>query len=357
MATQLQQQADTLISDTLEDFVLIRTADIEAGDRLRDIDPVWAKALGQVMAREGQRTPIEVCRLPGRTHWTLVSGAHRLFGAQDSGIPLLRAEIVSADRNDRRMREISENLWRRDLDPIDRAAFIAELVNLRRLQAGLTEAGRREASVHTALRRQVDAEAEDTLETISNVYGFTEEVGEQLGFTGRTIRNDLLLYRGLAPSLVERLRAERHPVARNASQLRALAKLDRDRQALAVDRLTRNGCKNVAEALLQMPGGKPPADAETKRLSAFLGAFQRMSLAEKKGALAHLSGLLPAGATISDKAQVDQAHEALTAAFDFFVGCDAWDTNAPLGMIMDEARDARGKVQLALMTANGRREV
>ena len=52
-------------------------ADIEVGVRLRPVDPVWAVALGQIIAQEGQQTPIQVCRYQGKEDWTwsLVAGA------------------------------------------------------------------------------------------------------------------------------------------------------------------------------------------------------------------------------------------------------------------------------------------
>lgn len=295
-----------LHADPLSDFVLVRTDQVDRGERLREVDEVWAEALGQVMAREGQRTPIEVCRLPGTNRFTLVTGGHRHRGAELSGIAFLRAEIVSAGRDDRRMREVSENLWRKDLEPIDRAAFVAEAVAIHKRRAGIDAVQHRDASVPQA--RLIKVEAADTLETISNVYGWSDEVGEQLGFTGRTVRNDLYLYRRLAPSLVARLRGERHPVARNATQLRALAKLEPAAQRDVVAALLGEGrnasLKTVAEAIrAALPDKtKPPVAAEDKRLSAFLGAFARMSLAEKKGALVQLRDLLPAGFALESAA-------------------------------------------------------
>ncbi len=89
-----------------------------------------------MMARDGQRTAIEVCRLPGATRWTVVTGGHRLVGAQFAEIEYLRAQEVSPNRHERRMSEVLENLARRDLDPIDRAAFIAELVTLHKVKVG-----------------------------------------------------------------------------------------------------------------------------------------------------------------------------------------------------------------------------
>lgn len=295
-------------AEVVGQILLIPTRDIDQGERLRDIDPVWAEALGHVMQRERQRTPIEVCRLPGQTRWTLVAGGHRHAGALQVGIEYLRAEVVSANRDDRRMREVSENLWHKGLGPIDRAAFIAEAVAIHKRRAGIDPtADGRVASANARWQKAVSAEAADATETISVAYGWSDQIGEQLGFTGRTIRNDLMLFRRLAPSVVARLKAERHPLATNATQLRALAKLDRELQAQAVDALLRDDdpARSVGEAIKAVEGRRaPPADPETKRLSAFIGSFQRMTLAEKRGALLHLieNGLIPHGFVLEQAA-------------------------------------------------------
>lgn len=273
--------------EQLTDFLLIRADEIDAGDRLRPIDPVWAEALGQMMARDGQDVPIQVCRLPGRSRWTLVAGGHRHAGALSAGIEMLRAEHVSADRNMRRAREVRENLWRRDLDPLDRAAFMAELVSIKRASAGLDQASDRAGKVNERWKAAVGAEADVMLETISSTYGWTEEVGEQIGVTGRTIRNDLMLFRRIAPSMVEALRKVRHPVLKNASQLKALAKLEGRVQIEAVDALVGdNGWEavsTVAEAVKRTQGdsGKPVPAADQKRLSTILGTLARMSDRER----------------------------------------------------------------------------
>jgi hypothetical protein len=53
--------------------------------------------------------------------------------------------------------------------------------------------------------------------------------------------------------------------------------------------------KSVTQAIALERGSNSAAkSAEDKRLSAFIGSFQRMSLAERRGALAQLAGLLPA---------------------------------------------------------------
>ncbi len=292
---------DGLMAEKSDDIVLIRVDQIDKGERLRAVDPVWADALGSVMAREGQNTPIEVCRLPGRTRWTLVSGAHRHTGAELHDIAYLKAIIVSADRASRRLREISENLWRRDLDPIDRAAFLAELVLLKRTQAGLDVASQRDAKVSQRFKDRIDSEATEHLDTMSTCYGWSDEVADQIGLSSRSIRRDLMLFRGLSPSIVAALRDARHPMYRNATQLRSLAKLSPADQPRIVDQLLAGTAKTVNEAIARTRGSNKAIDPEAKRLSAFLGAFSRMGLAEKKGALAQLAAQLPAGFTLFDQ--------------------------------------------------------
>ena len=262
-------------ADIVDQVLLIAVDQIDEGERLRQVDPTWAEALGHMMRRDGQKKTIDVCRLPGADRWTLVDGAHRLAGARQQGIVYLRAEVVSANRDERRLREVLAQLAHRGLsDPIDRAAFVAELVQLKRAAAGLDTVAARDGMAIPNLSRLVADETNGTLETISRVYGWSDEVGAELGFTGRTIRNDLMLYRGIAPSQIARLRDARHPVAKNAGQLKALAKLDPEQQRRIVDLLVLPGAslnygqpKSVSEAIAHPLGSKPQqkSDPEAKR--------------------------------------------------------------------------------------------
>ena len=283
--------------DVVDSVLLLPVDEIDVGERLRSIDPVWAGALGRVMTAEGQRTPIDVCQLPGRSRWTLVAGGHRHAGAISAGMAYIKAIVVTADAAERRMREISENLWRKGLEPVERAAFIAQLVALHRVKLGLAPDGDgRFASAMVRWKKALQSEADDATETISVAYGWAEDVAEQLGYTSRTVRNDLLLHRRLPAGLAERLPG--HPVLKNATQLRALAKLDDREQARVVDRLA-NGAKSVSEAVARLRDNRRP-QPEDKRLSAFIGAWSRMSVTEKKGALAQLAGMMPAGFRIEE---------------------------------------------------------
>ena len=278
--------AAPLHEEALADFILIRTDEIDAVDRLRPIDMVWAEALGQVMAREGQDIPIQVCRLPGKNRWTLVVGAHRLEGAKAAGIEYLKAEVVSADRDDRRLREVRENLWRSDLAPVDRAAFIAEAVAIHKRRAGIDPAADgRVGSAAARWQKAVKDEAVDATLTVRGVYGFVEAVAAELGFSHQTIERDLMLYRRLAPSVVERLRGARHPILKNATQLRALAKLEGADQAKALNALVGDAgeepCKTVADAIKRTQPPRAPTKPDQKRFNTILDTISRMSAAER----------------------------------------------------------------------------
>jgi ParB family chromosome partitioning protein len=115
-------------------------ASIVIGERLRPLDPVWAAALGEIMAVEGQKDLIKICQLPGRNDFRLVTGLHRLEGGRLQGWKTIKAEIVDHAALERRLTEVSENLWRSILGPVDKAAFIAELNEVLRAKAGVDPA-------------------------------------------------------------------------------------------------------------------------------------------------------------------------------------------------------------------------
>ncbi len=284
------------------EIVAIPLSEIRVRDRLRPIDPVWAAALGRIMDVEKQRTPIEVCRLPGKKDFLLVAGGHRLEGARLNGWDAVQAVIVDASALVRRSREVSENLFRRDLSPIDRAAFIAELICLAKTRAGV-ETGADGRSVSAAARwsKALKSDAVDANLTMRLAYGWADGVAEQIGLSRQTIYRDLALHSRLAADLAEQLRG--HPIAGNGAQLAALIKLSPDDQRQAVDLIIQGHAKTVAQAvkvLRQPPREFDPAEkAYLKNLSAFVGAFGRMSNADRKLALGELGNLLPKGIVIS----------------------------------------------------------
>jgi len=283
----------------VEDVIAVDVAEVDASERLRPIDADWATALGQVMLAEGQQTPILVCRNApgkGRKPWRLVAGGHR-HAAAELFLDLNPLKAMKVEDSDlaRRQAAIGENLWRRELAPIDRATFVAEMHDVLRARSGLGAASPQQIAANARWKKDLRKTASDASDIVSHAYGFTGQIAEQFGYSTRSIERDLLLARRLLPAVAEQLRG--HKVGANATQLRALAKLEAHEQKAVVAQLL-VGARSVAEALTLIQD-KPKPAPEDRRLSAFIGSYARMSLTEKKGALAQLAGLLPAGFHLS----------------------------------------------------------
>lgn len=274
------------------EILLINIDDIDVGERLLPVGTSWAAALGRLMKVDGQRTPIEICKSASRKRWRLVAGAHRLEGARLQGWKQIRAIVVDDGLIERKLREIGENIWRRKLLPLDRAISVGEMYDLLRARAGVSlgKSGRSLAA-EARWKMAVEEEAADATAMIANAYGIDDQIGELLGLSARTIRNDLTIRRRLTTADVARLRAADHPVFRSGGQLLALAKLDDTERAGVIDKLIDGAAQTVAEALdLLQPTPKPaPRD---KRMAAFTRAFSAMPPTDKRGALDELSSLL-----------------------------------------------------------------
>jgi ParB family chromosome partitioning protein len=105
-------------------FVDIRPADIQIGDRLRKVDPDWVDAIAVSMEKIGQQQPVLVAKSGER--FKLVAGAHRLAAAKKLKWEKVAVLIVDGTNLELRLHEIDENLLRRELSEMDRAAFLLE---------------------------------------------------------------------------------------------------------------------------------------------------------------------------------------------------------------------------------------
>lgn len=335
----------------VDQILSIELALIDLGPRLRAVDPVWALALGELMLREGQRDPIDIARNPVTQRFEVHGkGGHRWTGAGLVGIEHLQVRIHAWNTDAARLREIADNLHRRDLDPFDRALFVAEAVACLKRMKGIDPAkDGRVASANVRWQKQLQQDAADTTATFAVAYGWSQEVGDQLGLSERSVRDLLMLARRLPTALVDRLRAVRHPVLSNAAQLRALAKLDEEQQTPVVTQLigdvSHAPAKSVSEALGRIRGAnRQPSNPSDKRHSAFIGGFARMGLIEKKGALHELVALMPKGFHLLTTSEAGAFSEALGAAFKVLTSILDGEPVSD-----DEAHDAAAKVQQAMI--------
>ena len=117
-------------------ILMIDMASIDWTPGLRPIDPLWVEGLAALMKRDGQRTPIKVFRKKdGR--YGLIAGRHRFKAVEALGWGTIDAELFEGSALDRRAEEVAENLHRGGLSPLDRAAFVAEALEIEKVLAGV----------------------------------------------------------------------------------------------------------------------------------------------------------------------------------------------------------------------------
>lgn len=246
---------------------------VDWSEGLRPLDMVWVEALQALLTNDGQRRPIELYqKTDGR--FGFIAGRHRWTATKALGWPTIDADIFSSDELDRRAAEVSENLHKLDLSPLDRAAFVAEQIAVEKARAGLAEDANLKSVVATARwADRLGAEADDASVTMTLAYGFTEQVAEKIGLSRKTIYRDLELHRGIRPDVAEKIRAL--PVAQNASQLRALARLPEAEQREVAGLIVAGTAKGVTDAVGTLKQ-KPIPDTQQKAYSAFTGNWGRM---------------------------------------------------------------------------------
>ncbi|CAN7162879.1 ParB N-terminal domain-containing protein [Mesorhizobium amorphae] len=105
--------------------IAISAIDIPTGRRR--LDPAWVETVADLFSSQGQLSPIEV--LADGPRFRLVFGHHRLAAAKLLGWAEVEAVVKDAlaftDAAEIRLREITENLARRELSVLDRAVDIA----------------------------------------------------------------------------------------------------------------------------------------------------------------------------------------------------------------------------------------
>lgn len=283
----------------------IDPADIFVPERIGFLHEDKAVALGRLMAVDGQRDPIKVVARKGFPQWRLVTGRHRLRGAELEGLPVYALEVLGKAEELTDL-EASENLHRRPLPPIERAAFVHALCQaaqerIAREHGGLSQhklavkarwdrVKHGEINADQALRE----ESEDTADKMSAVYGWVESAADALDLDKRTIRRSLELHRLLIepfPDLIEAL--SKHPVVgENASQLKMIAAVqDEAKRREVIEALLADPEIGSEDAIITaglVDGGpKGPSTPEEKLLSRATATLHRMSDSEREAFVEH----------------------------------------------------------------------
>jgi ParB family transcriptional regulator, chromosome partitioning protein len=262
-------------------------------DRLRPVDPDKVAQVARSFAEVGQITDIEV-RADGDA-WMLVAGAHRLAAARSLGWKTISATIFAGSEDQARLREIDENLFRHELNPLDEAVFLAERAEIYRRLHPETGIGKSPKSKNA------------NLASLPKARKFADDVAERTGISSRTVSRALTRFNKLSEAARDVIRGTE--IARTGAALDFLCEIDPTHQArVAEQALAGDARAPLAQRLAQAkqavlriaaPVPLPPLDRAWT-------AFGKLSLEEK----AIFIGRLQAGGFLKRRGATAEGSEA-----------------------------------------------
>lgn len=240
-------------------FLDIRLADIRVGDRLRQIDPDWVDAIAMSMEKLGQQNPVLVAK--SSDHFKLVAGAHRLAAVKKLKWEKITAVVVDGTNLELRLHEIDENLLRRELSELDRAAFLLERKTVWEELHPETAKGKAGAAA-----RWMQATS----------LSFASEAAEKLHLSVRSVQRAI---KRMKIDAGVRAEIAGTYIADNGSILDSLARLTPSEQRKVVKLMLRDKdpIKSVGAAL-----GKKPAADKDKPLNALIALWRKTPASVKR---------------------------------------------------------------------------
>ena len=238
--------------------------------------------------------------------YKLVLGLHRLLACRALGRKV-DATVREMTDDQAELAEVDENLVRSALTPYDRAIFLAAR---HRLWAALNpdRVADNVANIATLTptpKRGRPAKTDKVSEILGGApatMGFRADTAAETGFSDKTIRNALLIARGLSPAVHAKVSGS--SLGRNEGLLRQIAGVaDQAEQLRIVEALTDGRATKFADAQV-FATGKTPVKAPETPVDAFLKFIQKVWKAAPKthrDAFLHwLSGqALPTGWTLT----------------------------------------------------------
>ncbi|GAK43628.1 nuclease [Tepidicaulis marinus] len=230
----------------------VSLSEIKVGQRLRRVDPDHVEVIAQSMRDCGKvLTPLTVRedKKSGEVH--LIAGAHRLAAAKKAGFETVPCEIhKNLSPAEARLMEIDENLCRHELNPLDRAAFLAERKAVYETLYPATKAG-----VAGANARHGSA---------NDMMSFADDIAEKTGWSKRTIERHVRLHQRLDPQARKKIIGT--DIARNQSELLSLVRFEPERQREIVKLLMQGDgeIKRVGQAAAKLEGRSTGPDKQSR---------------------------------------------------------------------------------------------
>ena len=245
------------------------------GERLRSIDAEKVAALVESIAAIGLQQPISVWA-HDRDTVHLVAGLHRL-----EAFKRLRQELadeadlkwdeipcifVDMDDLDRQLWEIDENLIRAELTDLERAnhtARRAEIVKYKAESAKLAEMENNMREKAESLIAQNEPKVAHR--PSKGQVAFVEETASMTGKSAASVKRDKRRGEKITPEVKDAIKDM--PAADKGVELDALASLEPDEQAQAVERVKSGASTDFREAKNFIKGDEPsPSALEFERL-------------------------------------------------------------------------------------------
>jgi len=241
--------------------LLIEIARIAVGPRLRGVDAGWVEILAASISEQGLIAPVQIGAADEHGQHMLIAGAHRLAAMVKLGKRTVPAVIFEGDALAAEVREIDENLARRELSVLDRGVFLSRRKALWEAMHPETRHGGRGLSPKM-----------DNLSNFDRCYQrYTAEAGRMLGTSEKTVRRLLMRADRIAPDV--RARIATHKIADIGRDLDLLADLAAEEQRGVVEFLFGpDAVSTIAAAILKYRG-------EDKELRAALSGFDRLAAA------------------------------------------------------------------------------
>lgn len=228
---------------------------VEVVDRLRAIDQDYVELLAASIGANGLRAPIQVTQPDADGHCRLIAGAHRLAAVLQLGWADVPAIPFSGSRIERELAEIEENLIRRELSPLDQAAFLAK-------HKALWEA-LYPATQHGGDRRKKQVAKSGDLKVAHPLAErFSRVVAKKLGLAERSVQRAVQRYNALTPAFRERIAGTW--IADNGSALDDLVgrgkPLTEAQQRAVLDLVLdpESGIRRIPDALVRLKLVPPP---------------------------------------------------------------------------------------------------
>lgn len=253
----------------------IAIADIDADERLREVDLDAADFIAASMAEYGLRQPIEV-RKSGK-RYKLIAGGHRLAAAKKLEWVDIPAVVLKANELEAQLLEIDENLFRRELSALDRSTFLAK---------------RKEVyeALHPETKQGGDRKSDQTDKLVGLIASFSEETAERLGISARSIERSVARYKNIMPDVRQKIVGTW--LAGSGQQLDELAKQEPDMQRRIVDFVAQwPGVRKVSEIVRQLAGRPKPTPPGV--IEKVAGIWRKASPAERKQIIEFFAPHLP----------------------------------------------------------------